>query len=120
MKYARLLHEMLTSSICNSITRVQLWIRVPLMISNVNAYLRLLSQCEYSPCIGCIIHVTENDAHDRINMPDIVRLLHLLVGEGHVRAICWDASVFLRNRGGVSDVVEDAPGNIRPRLWQVG
>mmetsp|Transcript_32280 Transcript_32280/g.67864 ORF Transcript_32280/g.67864 Transcript_32280/m.67864 type:complete len:915 (+) Transcript_32280:77-2821(+) len=96
-EYARLLANLATSSICTS-SHVQLWIRVPLTLPDLQAYQLLLARCDHSPSVGCLIHI--NTRLEPAELPAIVRALHAFLGGGNVKAVSWDTSIFLQNKKG--------------------
>lgn len=91
-EYARLI-----SSICTT-SRVTFWIRVPLTIFHLQAYQLLLARCDHNPCVGCMLSITS--PLDASELPVITQALHTFMGGGHVKAISWDVSVFLKNKRG--------------------
>ncbi len=96
-EYARLISQLSTSSICST-SRVQLWIRVPLTLHHLQAYQLLLSRCDHSPSIGCMLSITS--PLNTAELPAVTRALHTFMGGGHVKGISWDVSVFLKNKRG--------------------
>ena len=96
-EYARLISQLSTSSICTT-SRVTLWIRVPLTLQHLQAYQLLLARCDHSSSIGCMLSIIS--PLDASELPSITRALHTIIGGGHVKAISWDLSVFLKNKRG--------------------
>ena len=96
-EYARLLTQLSTSSICTS-SHVQLWVRVPLTLVDLQAYQLLLARCDHSSSVGCIL--TINTRIDASDLPAIVKALHIFLGSGNVKAVSWNVSSFLKNKKG--------------------
>ncbi len=96
-EYTRLISALSTSAICTS-SHVQLWVRVPLTLQHLQAYQLLLSRCDHSSHIGCMLYVC--NSLDAASVPVIVRALHYFLGGGNVKAVSWDTSVFLKNKKG--------------------
>ena len=96
-EYARLLASLSTSSICST-SHVQLWLRVPLTLIDMQAYQLLLSRCDSSPSVGCMLYI--NQKVEANELSSIIRALHLLIGGGHVKAVSWDLNVFMKNKNG--------------------
>ena len=97
-EYARLLSNLATSSICAS-SNVQLWIRVPLTIQDLQAYQLLLARCDYATSVGCMIYINSRIDY-ATELPAIMRAIHGIFGGGHVKAVSWDTSIFLKNKKG--------------------
>ncbi|KAL7540315.1 hypothetical protein ACHAXR_010029 [Thalassiosira sp. AJA248-18] len=96
-EYARLLTQLATSSICTT-SHVQLWIRVPLTLPDLQAFQLLLARCDHSSSVGCILVINTKIA-DEIK-PSILQALHIFLGAANVKAISWDISIFLKNKRG--------------------
>lgn len=99
-EYARLISNLSTSSICTS-SHVQLWIRVPLSLNSIQAYQLLLSKCNYSSSVGCMICVSDTTPiNNPTDLSAIIVALHGLIGSGHVKAISWNMDIFMMNKKG--------------------
>ena len=98
-EYARLISNLATSSICTS-SNVQLWLRVPLTLDDLQSYQLLLSRCSNSSNVGCILYINTRIDKEATTLPSIVRSLHALIGGGHIKAISWNVNVFLTNKKG--------------------
>jgi protein arginine N-methyltransferase 5 len=96
-EYARLISQLSTSSICTT-SRVTLWIRVPLTLHHLQAYQLLLARCDHSSSVGCMLSIVS--PLDASELSSVTRALHTIIGGGHVKAISWDLSVFLKNKRG--------------------
>lgn len=96
-EYTRFISALSTSAVCTS-SHVQLWVRVPLTLQHLQAYQLLLSRCDHSSHIGCMLYVC--NSLDAASLPAIVRALHNFLGGGNVKAVSWDTSVFLKNKKG--------------------
>ena len=96
-EYARLLSSLATSATC-TMSHVKLWVRVPLSLSGIRAFQLLLARCDHNSAIGGMLYV--DCLLDAMEMPEVIKELHLLCGGGSIKAMSWDVSCFLKNKRG--------------------
>ncbi|KAL9184486.1 hypothetical protein ACHAXT_012456 [Thalassiosira profunda] len=96
-EYARLLASLVASPACAN-SRVQLWVRVPLSLQSLRAFQLLLARCDHPPAIGAMLVIDRR--LDPADLPSVAEALHVFLGNGNVKAVSWNVSVFLTNKKG--------------------
>jgi protein arginine N-methyltransferase 5 len=67
----------------------------------MSSYQLLLTRCDYNTNVGCILHIhSKLDTIDSDDITQLITTLHTFLGSGHVKAVSWDTSIFLRNKKG--------------------